>query len=49
MNNFLDNAVVERYEKIFSQGYDHKYPNENIVRLVEWFFGKNSGGGGGDY
>lgn len=38
----LDEAVVARHEETYKTT-DHKYPNENVVRLVKWFFTKKEG------
>lgn len=38
MINLLNEENVEKYEEDFRKGADHLYPNENIVRLVKWFF-----------
>lgn len=33
----IDRPTVEAYQHAFRQGYDHKYPNENIIRLESAF------------
>ena len=33
------------YEEYYGEGYDHLYPNENLVRLVKWFFGEGGSDG----
>lgn len=38
--NELSSQNVDVYEKLFKGGYDHVCPNENMVRLVQGFFGK---------
>ena len=40
MNKLSDPRVVEGHEKSYRKGIDHHYPNENIVRLIKWFWGK---------
>ena len=33
MGILTDDLTVDAYKMAFSQGYDHSYPNENIIRL----------------
>lgn len=40
MIKLLNENNVKRYEKTYARGTDHKYPNENVVRLVKWYFDK---------
>ena len=39
----LDRPTVEAYQHAFRQGYDHKYPNENIIRLESAFLRRAKG------
>ena len=39
----LDRPTVEAYQHAFRQGYDHKYPNENIIRLESAFLRPTKG------
>ena len=38
MGQLTDTMTVKAYQHAFAQGYDHSYPNENIVRLAGVFF-----------
>lgn len=38
MVDMVNKSNVARYEGCYKRGNDHSYPNENIVRLVKWFF-----------
>ena len=33
MGALTDEMTVNAYKMAYAQGYDHSYPNENIVRL----------------
>lgn len=48
MGHLLDKKVVERAEETYGKGVDHLYPNENIVRLIKWFFSKKEQFGYGE-
>ncbi len=41
MVDLVNENNVERYEETYRRGTNHLYPNENIVRLVKWFFDGN--------
>lgn len=43
MGKLTDDMTVKAYQKAFAQGYDHSYPNENIVRLEAGAFGPQKG------
>lgn len=43
MGKLTDEMTVKAYQKAFAQGYDHQYPNENIVRLESAAFGGKKG------
>ena len=38
MVDLVNENNVERYEETYRRGTNHLYPNENIVRLIKWFF-----------
>jgi len=40
MYELIDKLVVKRHEISYGIGINHKYPNENMVRLTKWFFPK---------
>lgn len=42
MNFFIDD-VAESYDEGYREGYDHKYPNENIVRLIGYYLHPHNG------
>tara|TARA_B100000315_G_scaffold227892_1_gene236168 strand:- start:1144 stop:1302 length:159 start_codon:yes stop_codon:yes gene_type:complete len=44
MSNLVNEKNVEESEKTYRMGQNHLYPNENIVRLVKWFFGEGGEG-----
>ena len=37
MGIFTDEMTVNAYKMAYAQGYDHKYPNENVVRIESSF------------
>ena len=39
MFSFRNEQNASAYEEMYKEGYNHLYPNENIVRLVKWFWG----------
>ena len=43
MGQLTDQITVKAYQHAYSQGYDHHYPNENIVRLEGAFLSKSKG------
>ena len=34
---------VDKYEKVYSGGYDKRYPSLDLVRLEGWYFKKQPG------
>ena len=43
MTQLVVPANIDKYERIYRQGYDKKYPNLDLVRLEGWYFGKKPG------
>jgi SAM-dependent methyltransferase len=43
MDYLTNSKVLKRHNEVYKNGYDHMYPNENIVRLVKMHFKSNSG------
>jgi len=36
--SLYDETTAYNYDKGYREGYDHLYPNENVVRLEKWYF-----------
>ncbi len=43
MTRLVVPANIDKYERIYRQGYDKKYPNLDLVRLEGWYFNKKPG------
>lgn len=41
--NLYDESTAQNYDEGYTKGYDHLYPNENIVRLEKWYFKTGKG------
>lgn len=37
-SSLYDKNTAYNYDKEYREGYDHLYPNENVVRLEKWYF-----------
>lgn len=39
----IDQNNIEDYDKTYSSGYDHMYPDLDLVRIERWYFKRNPG------
>jgi len=42
-HTFYDESTAQNYDEGYRKGYDHLYPNENILRLERWYFKTGKG------
>ena len=41
--SLIDVGNISDYDKLYASGYDHMYPDLDLVRLERWYFNSKSG------